>query len=1187
MKIYGLKKIMVMAMIVTMLLSMLNVPMQTVYAESNSVSDLVITEIVPNSSGAGQLYEYVEIYNTTSHRIDLNGYQLQYFTTDFAKPANKWTISNKSIEANSALVLWLKKLKDPDVYVPLEDFNANYQVNLLTEQVFEVKLTTTAQGLADTSKRRVAITGADQTLITAAYYNSDVTTDGANSNRDKSVTYRYSGSMDMEKIANGQTATPGILATGQIVGPEAPTNLSAQPDNGAVNLTWTSSVSADAYHVYYYSLGDTSHEVQVTASNTSAQRIENLTNNTEYIFWVTAVAGGEESSSSSFAKVMPKAPIDVIPPSEPTGLTAEPGTNRILLSWNPVSDSNLAGYKVYVDGVLYQTLSAAENQIGIGSLNKNQEFEFSVSSFNHSGIESEHMAVIKAKPSDRLPELLISELVADTDNYEGFDAFEYIELYNASDLEIDLQGYKVIAGWEKVIDRSVKVGSGESVVLWTRRAEIAPISLEAFNSYYFNSYTSKYLSEDQLNIIHNVGGLVNGGGNVTIQDPSGYEVSKASYAKADVPLNRSAIYSYPIDGGIEMVLQAGNQAMTPGTLAPDQAPEKSKQDDVKPQTPSNVQAVAGNGVVLLQWSPNHESDIFKYNIYKDGILEHSVPASKQEFRVYELIGNKAYTFEVSAVDTSDNESDKSAPQSVMPLHQQITQVQRSINNMDSKYKAVWDIGEDGPVIPGLPQDLVPQALAYYEDMNWMLVVSYMTDGRPTTLSILDAATGDLIKSVVLYQQNGEPYTGHAGGIAISKDYAWISSNSSLFKIKLDTLIQAQDNDEVTFIERISVPVNASYTTFADGILWVGEFYEASYTVDPSHTQTTRTGEQHKAWTVGYKLDQDTDSHEQLVGDRTEKAVPDFILSVREKVQGVVVRGDSIILSTSLGRNKDSNLFRYNNPLGEEAHFTATVGTTEVPGWFLDGLSAKPNNSNLTIVPMAEGIIDIGDDLYVVLESGANKYRYTTTYIMDTMLKLNLNQWDQYGVASINGIPSNMKIGENARASVLEARGKSAPIDLTASYIFASSDETIAEITSTGGITAKSQGDVTITATNGTNTLTFQLSVAKTPAPVISTIKLAQGQINKTTKVTGLQEGVTYKYLKGKAGSVVQPSIGDLPDKYTATLTASTNIEVKKDDHIFIVELDQNGKIVRWADFKVAKNDIKHGNGPKKPGQGKP
>ncbi|MCR8643844.1 lamin tail domain-containing protein [Paenibacillus sp. N1-5-1-14] len=594
-----------------------------------------------------------------------------------------------------------------------------------------------------------------------------------------------------------------------------------------------------------------------------------------------------------------------------------------------------------------------------------------------------------------IPELLITELMADTDNYEGYDAFEYIELYNASNHIIDLNGYKVNSGWEQTINKSIVLKPGDTALLWTRRAEIAPITLEAFNSYYYDSYFSKYISDSKMAIIHDVGGLVNGGGTVILKSPSGAVVSKAVYAKADVTLNKSVNFGYPLNGSTDMRKLGGSQEPTPGTVILGQVPEKIKQDNVKPQAPSGVNATSGSGTAVVHWTLNTESDMEQYRIYKNGVLELTVPANQQQVTIYGLTGNKPYTFEVTAVDTSDNESDKSVLQTVIPSHQQISQIQRAVNPMDSKYQALWNISEEGPIIPGLVQDLVPQAVAYYQPQNWMLVVSYMTDGRPTTLSVLDATSGGLVKSVVLNQSNGEPYTGHAGGIAVSSQYGWISSGSSVFKFNLADLVQAADKDEVTFIDRIYVPVNASFTTFADGVLWVGEFYEStSYPTDPTHQQTTRLGGKNYSWIVGYNLDPVTDSNSQLVGGTTNKAVPDYVLSATEKVQSVAVRNDSIILSTSYGRNKDSDLYRYNNPLGESPHFTAQIGNAQVPGWFLDDVSAKTTNGKFTIVPLAEGIMDLGDKLYVILESGANKYRYTTTYVLDRMLKIDLNQLDQ-------------------------------------------------------------------------------------------------------------------------------------------------------------------------------------------------
>ncbi|MGE6228654.1 lamin tail domain-containing protein [Paenibacillus chitinolyticus] len=597
-----------------------------------------------------------------------------------------------------------------------------------------------------------------------------------------------------------------------------------------------------------------------------------------------------------------------------------------------------------------------------------------------------------------VPKLLITELVPDTTNFASYDAFEYIEVYNNSAVQVDLQGYRFKAGsWNAQITQSYKLGPWETGVVWTRRAEIAPLGKEAFNSYYSLSYASKYVPDSKLHIIENVGGLTNSGTQtVTILDPAGAEAVKATYTADDVAEGKTITYRYPAAGGTSMQKIAGLQAPTPGRLLAGQAPARPKQDNQAPQAPAGVTAVAGGGSAKLAWSANPEADVFQYNVYQNGVLLYTVPASQREFTAYSLIGNKPYTFQISAVDLSENESAKTSV-TVTPSHQLITQEERAVNPKDSKYQSLWNISSDGPVVPGLKQDLVPQGMAYYGANNWLLTVAYLEDGRPATLTVTDASTNQYVKSIVLYNSDGTPYTGHAGGVAVSRDHVWIASEGALHQLRLSDVTGAQNNGEVSFIGSVPVPVDAAFNTFADGVLWVGEFYEAkSYPTDPSHKLVARDGAQHYAWTAGYRLDPVTDTirSDKWNGSAGTPAVPDYLLSITEKIQGIAFMQNSVVLSQSYGRGNDSTLYRYNNPLQEPAHASGTVGGTSVPVWFLDGQSAKATNSKLTAVPMTEGIVPVGGDLFVLFESGANKYRYTTTYIMDRILKINWNQWDQ-------------------------------------------------------------------------------------------------------------------------------------------------------------------------------------------------
>lgn len=614
------------------------------------------------------------------------------------------------------------------------------------------------------------------------------------------------------------------------------------------------------------------------------------------------------------------------------------------------------------------------------------------------GIGMALMPVQQAKAEEAgAPSLLITELIPNTDNYGGNDAFEYFELHNNSPNTIDLKDYRFAShNWNEKIKESYILKPWETVVVWTKTAAISPISLEAFNYNYFYSYKSKYLKEEDTITLSNISGLVNGGSTLTVYDPNGSEVVKAVYSKDDVLVKKTVTYTYPENNTRTMKKLEINQNPTPGWLVEVQAPARPVSDQEAPNPPANLSATAGNGNAALSWGTSNESDLFRYHIYKDGQLEYSVDASRTDFQLYLLIGSQTYTLQVSAEDTSGNISEKSEPVQVTPEHQIITQLERWKHLKDPAYQGLWDISSDGPVIAGLAEGLVPQGLSYYKKKDWLLTISYVDDGiRPGTITVTDRTSGKLVKSVVLYNTDGTPYTGHAGGITISRDHGWVASENYLFSFKLSDLAKAENNGEIQFTKQIPLPVEAAYTVYDEGILWVGEFYEASaYPTDPSHHIENRDGEMHYAWMIGFDLERSNDmlSEEHWNGS-LDHALPDFVLSTTGKVQGAIIQKaarNGIILSTSYGRANDSVLYRYEYPLKEDPHSYVTVEGKEVPLWFLDGHTAKPRQS-IEAIPMPEGIVEVQKELYVVFESGADKYRYTTTYPMDRMLRIDMKK----------------------------------------------------------------------------------------------------------------------------------------------------------------------------------------------------
>lgn len=692
---------------------------------------LIITEIVPASNGTGQPYEYVEIYNTTNQPIDLSGYKLLYYTASpYTTPANRWTITSAVIPARSALVLWLKKYDYPGV--PLADFNSNYGTSLTPEQVYEVRLTTSAQGLHDSSKRRVAIARSDEAAISAAYINDGVA-DGTGS-VNKSVIYKYADAIDMQKIANGRTATPGVLVPEQV----------------------------------------------------------------------------------------PSGSDDQVPPPVPTGLTAEAGAGVVALQWSPVDAQDLAGYRVYRDGALQAAVGVA-------------------------------------------------------------------------------------------------------------------------------------------------------------------------------------------------------------------------------QTGAVVERLAGG----------------------------------------------TYWFTVSAIDQSGNESARSEPVSASPGHEQITQQQRGAGVVDDRYVIFRSISTQGAVIPGLVQDLIPQGQAWWPEQGWLVTSAYLKDGRPSVLTVVDSRTGTLVKSVRLYQEDGAPYIGHAGGVAISRENLWVSSGSQLYRIPLAALLAAPDNGNLSFADRFPVVTNASFVAYADGVLWVGEFYHptAGYNTDPSHHLVNSLGQTYGAWVAGYPVDPAT--------DRPLADGPAYVLSIRNQIQGMALTADSIVLSRSYGRKNDSHLYRYVRPdLAGAPHQTVTVGARSVPVWFLDETTQAPVEPTVALPPLAEGIAtDGGTNLYVLFESGANEYRFDGFNPLDRWSVVDLNHWSAYGTLGILGLPQPMEVGQQAQVQVVCYLGNQPAAVVTGSATLAVADGNVARVAADGTVTALAPGETTITATLDGKQTTVALRVASVTRLVLSgaQAKLTEGK----------------------------------------------------------------------------------------------
>ncbi|MFD0715471.1 hypothetical protein [Paenibacillus sp. GCM10027626] len=305
-----------------------------------------------------------------------------------------------------------------------------------------------------------------------------------------------------------------------------------------------------------------------------------------------------------------------------------------------------------------------------------------------------------------------------------------------------------------------------------------------------------------------------------------------------------------------------------------------------------------------------------------------------------------------------------------------------------EFKQLLEMMKPGPIVPGLAQDLIPQGLDYIAEKDWFIISHYRAGGGPSVLSFVDAKTGEMVEYFHLYDEKGEAYKGHAGGVAVSKKHAWISSESCLYQIKLDDIYAGDSGSKLRFSGRIETDTRASFDAFADGVLWVGEFaHGMDYPVSKEHRMTNRDGVEHNAWIAGYKLEEETDM---LVGERQKKkpARPDYILSVTDRIQGIELLEDRIILSQSFGRNNGSEIYLHKNILRDKPHAQVVIDGAEVPVWFLDEQNLI---SKLEGPPMSESAIVVDNAMYILFESAADKYRDSGSYPLDRIQIVELDK----------------------------------------------------------------------------------------------------------------------------------------------------------------------------------------------------
>ncbi len=257
---------------------------------------------------------------------------------------------------------------------------------------------------------------------------------------------------------------------------------------------------------------------------------------------------------------------------------------------------------------------------------------------------------------------------------------------------------------------------------------------------------------------------------------------------------------------------------------------------------------------------------------------------------------------------------------------------------------------EAATIPVNQAKYVPQGLCYSEKYNVMLQTSYNSNHDISKLYVLDFSTGNIIKELKLKTMDGSDNINHVGGIATDDFTVWITSDYETNEFTLDEIINTK-NDYIKSTKDIKIPIRGDFCYYKNNTLWIGDFFLNPFYKVPNNNPLL----------MGY------DSSKEINFSK-----PDLIISLPKMVQGMAItENNEFVFTGSFTYLINSNLSFYKNVVGNEHEYYELNGE-KIPYYHFN----KSNLiKNIKLPPMAEGLFEKDNSLYILFESNSDTYKY--------------------------------------------------------------------------------------------------------------------------------------------------------------------------------------------------------------------
>ena len=271
--------------------------------------------------------------------------------------------------------------------------------------------------------------------------------------------------------------------------------------------------------------------------------------------------------------------------------------------------------------------------------------------------------------------------------------------------------------------------------------------------------------------------------------------------------------------------------------------------------------------------------------------------------------------------------------------------------------------------PAVENGYVPQGLCCLEAAG-VYVLSAYHETQPSVLVLVDAADGARLKTLALTQADGQPFTGHVGGVATDGKWIYVTDGACVQRLAVSAVLQAADGETLPLTESFLTDLRCSFLSCDGGYLYAGEFYnftrDGAYDTDPDHWRRVTFFERYYARCCAYPL-----AALDKAFEAETVAVPEYVITLPDRVQGLARMADgSLRLSLSYGRNNPSCLLTYSDVTAWDPDGSVLYGEERVPIYYL---YQKACTARAELPPMLEGIAAFNGQTVGVFESCAAKY----------------------------------------------------------------------------------------------------------------------------------------------------------------------------------------------------------------------